>query len=89
MQMAVHPSAIAARVATLAILSRFCVNDFYVKSFSKTQHTQFKTNLLHEQPGSNTTVGKSRSDITYATEVQENKVPYSQIDVRRRAKISA
>ena len=58
-QMAVLPSTTAARAAKVVALFRFCVNDFDVKSFFKTQHTQFKTNHSHEQPGSDTTVGKS------------------------------
>ena len=74
-------------VATVAALPCFCVNDFDVKSFSKTQHTQFKTNLSYEQPSSDTTVGKSWGRHHMCSERTKNKILYSQRDVRCRAKI--
>ena len=57
------------RAETIATLSSFYSNDFDVKIFYKTQHMQFKINLSHEQPSSNTTLEKFRDDIICVAEV--------------------
>ena len=64
------------RAATVAALPRFCVNDFDVNILPKHNTRSSKTNHSHEQPGSDTTVGKSLGgDIICAAEEQENKNP--------------
>jgi len=47
------------RAATVAALPCFCVNDFDVNILPKHNTRSSKTNHSHEQPGSDTTVGKS------------------------------
>jgi len=47
------------RAATVAALPCFCVNDFDVNILPKHNTRSSKTNHSHEQPGSDTTIGKS------------------------------
>ena len=59
----------------------FVINDLNDKIPPRTQHTQFITNLLHEQLGSNTTIGKSRGDITYGVEEQKQNLKFLKLFV--------